>query len=112
MSVLEPVPLIWAAIEQTRMIRLVYHQKTRILEPHDHGILNGCVQLLGFQVAGASSRSLPNWVLMKADEISALTLLQRTFPGGRPTSSGNHIKWDKLFIRVKPARVHIHAASQ
>jgi hypothetical protein len=32
------------------------------------------------------------------------------FPGGRPTSSGNRIPWDKLFIRVKPAVVHSAAA--
>ena len=111
MSVLEPVPLLWTAIEQTRMIRMIYHRKLRILEPHDHGILNGSVQLLGYQVAGSSSRPLPNWILMKADEITALTLLE-TFSGGRPTSSGNHVKWDKLFIRVKPARVRRQGGSQ
>jgi hypothetical protein len=103
MPVLEPVQLIWTAIEQTRMIRLNYHDKERILEPHDHGILNGSVQLLGYQVAGASSRRLPNWLLMKTDEVIDLALLDQIFPGGRPTSTGNHIKWDKLFIRVKPA---------
>jgi hypothetical protein len=42
----QPVPPIWAAIEQTCMIRLIYHDKEGILEPHDHGILNGSVQLL------------------------------------------------------------------
>jgi hypothetical protein len=103
MSLLQPVPLIWTAIEQTRMIRLIYHGKERILEPHDHGVLNGSVQLLGYQVAGASSRPLPNWLLMKTDEDLDLQLLDQTFPGGRPTPTGNHIKWDKLFIRVKPA---------
>ena len=102
---LQPVPLIWTAIEQTRMIRLIYHHKERVLEPHDHGILNGSVQLLGYQVAGSSSRPLPNWLLMKTDEITDLELLDQTFPGGRPTAIGNHIKWDKLFIRVKPARM-------
>src|SRR6516165_8869305 len=102
MSLLQPVPLIWTAIEQTRMIRLVYHNKERILEPHDHGILNGSVQLLGYQVAGSSSRRLPNWLLMKTDEIADLELLDETFPGGRPTATGNHIQWDQLFIRVKP----------
>jgi hypothetical protein len=112
MLLLEPVPLLWTAIEQTRMIRLIYHRKTRILEPHDHGILNGSVQLLGYQIAGSSSRPLPNWLLMKAHEITNLTLLDQTFPGGRPTSSGNHIKWDKLFIRVKAAGGHLHAGSQ
>jgi hypothetical protein len=46
MPVLEPVSQIWTAIEQTRVLRLMYHGKERILEPHDHGILNGSVQLL------------------------------------------------------------------
>jgi hypothetical protein len=112
MSLLPPVPLLWRAIEQTRIIRLIYHHKERILEPHDHGILNGSVQLLGYQIDGSSSRPLPNWLLMKAEEITDLTLLDQTFPGGRPTSSGHHIKWDELFIRVKPADVHVHARSQ
>jgi hypothetical protein len=51
----------------------------------------GSVQLLGYQVAGASTRRLPNWLLMKTDEIVDLELLDQTFPGGRPTSTGNHI---------------------
>ena len=100
---LEPVPQICTAIEQTRMIQLIYHGKVRILEPHDHGVLNGSVQLLGYQVAGASSRPLPNWLLMKTAEIINLELLDQTFRGGRPTPTANHIKWDRLFIRVQPA---------
>lgn len=103
MPLLEPVPLICTAIEQMRMLRLRYHGKERILEPHDHGILNGSVQLLGYQTAGKSSRRLPNWILMKTDEIVNPELLDQTFPGGRPTATGNHIRWDKLFIRVRPA---------
>jgi len=101
-SPLQPAPLILAAIEQTRMLRLIYHNKERVIEPHDHGILNGSLQLLGYQVAGSSSRSLPSWLLMKTEEIIDLELPDRTFPGGRPTASGSHIKWEKLFIRVKP----------
>ena len=85
MSLLQPVPLIVKAIEETRMVRLMYHAKERILEPHDHGILKGSVQLLGWQTAGSSSRFIPNWRLMKTHEISELTLLDETFPGGRPT---------------------------
>lgn len=100
---LEPNPQIRRAIEQRRMIRLVYHNKERIIEPHDHGVLNGSVQLLAWQVAGSSSRPLPNWLLMKVDEMGNLTLLADTFPGGRPTGSVEHVKWNKLFIRVKPA---------
>lgn len=103
MALLESVPEILTAIEQTRILRLMYHGKERILEPHDHGILNGSVQLLGYQTAGKSSRRVPNWLLMKTDEIVDLELLDQTFPGGRPTATGNHIRWDTLFIRVKPA---------
>lgn len=91
------------------MVRLMYHNKERILEPHDHGILNGSVQLLGYQTAGVSSRPIPNWVLMKTDEISDLILLDQTFPGGRPTAKAKHIEWDVLFIRVKPADEALHA---
>ena len=100
---LKPHLEIWKAIEQRRMMRLTYHHKERIIEPHDHGILNGSVQLLAWQVAGSSSRPLPNWLLMKVDEMARLTTLPDTFPGGRPTASGQHVKWDKLFIRVQPA---------
>ena len=100
---LKPHPKIWKAIEQRRIMRLVYHNKERILEPHDHGILNGSVQLLAWQIAGSSSRPLPNWLLMKVDEIAGLITLANTFSGGRPTASGKHVEWDKLFIRVKPA---------
>ena len=112
MSLLQPVPLIFIAIEETRMIRLMYHAKERILEPHDHGILNGSVQLLGRQTAGSSSRRIPNWLLMKTDEISELTLLDETFPGGRPTDKGEHIKWDVLFIRVRPAAEPLRACGR
>ena len=85
------------------MIRFFYHGKNRVVEPHDHGILNGSVQLLSWQVAGSSTRPLPNWLLTKVQEISDLALLDQTFPGGRPTASGKHVKWDVLFIQVKPA---------
>jgi hypothetical protein len=106
MSLLQPNPLLWTAIEHRRMIRLLYHQRNRILEPHDHGILNGSVQLLAYQVGGSSTRALPNWILMKTDETTYIELLDQTSPGGRPTSSAKHLKWDKLFIRVKPATDH------
>ena len=83
------------------MIRLVYHGKERLVEPHDHGVLNGAVQLLGYQVAGFSSRPLPNWILMKVDEMADLDMSEKTFAGGRPTPSGKHLRWDILFIRVQ-----------
>lgn len=100
---LKPDPLLLSAIEHRRMIRLAYHGKNRLVEPHDHGILNGSVQLLGYQIAGSSSRPLPNWILMKANEMEGLELLEKTFAGGRPPASGKHLRWDVLFIRVQAA---------
>jgi hypothetical protein len=99
----KPDPLLWQAIEHQRIIQLVYHGKERLVEPHDHGVLNGSVQLLGYQIAGSSSRPLPNWILMKVEEMANLQMSEKTFPGGRPTLSGRHINWDTLFIRVQPA---------
>ena len=50
--------------------------------------------------------------LMKANEIVDLELLDQFFPGGRPTASGKHLKWNKLFIRVKPATDHLQAGAE
>jgi len=96
-------PLLWAAIEQKRLIRLRYKNRERIVEPHDYGIHKGSIKLLAYQVGGSSSQRLPNWRWMEQDLISNVQLLNQTFPGGRPTLSAKHHKWDKLFIRVKPA---------
>src|SRR6266567_1937892 len=95
-------PLIWTAIEKKRLLRFRYKNRERIVEPHDYGIHKGLIKLFGYQVAGSSSQKLPNWRWAEQDLISDLQLLDRTFPGGRPTKSGKHQKWDKLFIRVKP----------
>ena len=94
-------PLLWKAIAETRLVRLFYKNRERILEPHDYGIKNGSSKLLGYQIAGSSSHKLPNWRWMEANLISDIQLLNQTFSGGRP--SGKHHKWDKLFIRVKPS---------
>ena len=109
---LQPDPVLCRAIEERRMIRLLYHRRLRLVEPHDHGILNGSVQLLAYQVGGSSSRPLPNWILMKADEIADLELLDQSFPGGRPTAAGKHLKWNTLFIRVKPSTDHLKAGAK
>ncbi len=95
-------PLIWTAIEQKRLLRFRHKNRERIVEPHDYGIHKGVIKLFGYQVAGSSSRKLPTWRWAEQDLMSNIQMLDRTFPGGRPTKSGKHQKWDKLFIRVKP----------
>jgi hypothetical protein len=95
--------LLRKAIEQKRLIRFTYKDKTRIVEPHDYGVHNGSVKLFGYQVAGVSSERLPNWRWALVNSISDLDLLNRTFSGRRPTPSGKHHQWDQIFIRVEPA---------
>jgi hypothetical protein len=95
--------LLRAAIEQKRLIELVYLDKRRVVEPHDYGVHNGSVKLLGYQVGGSSSGRLPNWRWMEVNLILSLRLLTGTFAGGRPSPSGKHHRWDQLFLRVKPA---------
>jgi hypothetical protein len=94
--------LLRAAIEQKRLVQLVYGNKLRILEPHDYGVHKGSVKLLGYQVGDSSSGPLPNWRWMEVKSISDIHLLDRTFPGGRPSPSGKHHQWDRLCLRVKP----------
>jgi hypothetical protein len=95
--------LLRTAIGQTRLLRLRYQNKVRIVEPHDYGEHNGSIKLLTYQVGGFSSGPLPNWRWLETNLISDAELLDQTFSGGRPIQSGKHHTWDKLFLRVKPA---------
>lgn len=96
-------PLLRKAIEERRLIRLTYKGRERVVEPHDYGVHKGIVKLLGYQVGGSSSHKIPAWRSMEESLISGIELLNGTFPGGRPTPSGNHHQWDQIFIRVRPA---------
>ena len=99
--------LIRAAIEQTRLLRLRYNGKDRIVEPHDYGVHNGVVKVLTWQISGPA-----NWRWFQVDQMSNVELLDQTFAGGRPAASGGHHKWDKLFLRVKPASSQGSAGTQ
>jgi hypothetical protein len=82
-------PVIWAAIEQKRLIRFRYKNRERIVEPHDYGMHKGVIKLFGYQVGGSSSQKLPNWRWSEQDLISDLQLLDRTFPAGVPQNRAN-----------------------
>jgi len=103
--------LLRTAIEHRRIVALRYGDRDRIVEPHDYGVHNGSPKLLAYQIGGASSGRLPNWRWMDVDLISEVQLLDKTFPGGRPTPSGKHYKWDRLFIRVQTADEHPNIVS-
>jgi len=42
------------AIAQRRLIQLSYGGHLRVMEPHDYGLKNGAVMLLGYQVRGGA----------------------------------------------------------
>jgi len=90
--------LLRTAIEQTRLLRLRYRNKDRIVEPHDYGQHNGVIKLLTWQVG---SGPLHNWRWMEIDQIFDAQMLDQTFSSGRPHPFGKHHKWDKLFLRVQ-----------
>jgi hypothetical protein len=92
------------AIQEAKLIRLRYKGSERIVEPHDYGIQNGIVKLLAFQLAGVSSGRLPAWRSLHEKFISDVQILDQTFAGGRGAPSGKHQTWDRLFIRVRPAK--------
>jgi len=89
------------AILQKRLVQFLLHGRLRVAEPHDYGIRNGVPQLLVYQVAGESnSGRLPNWRWVVLAEATGMQLLDRTFRGRRPTPTGKHSPWDRLFLRV------------
>jgi hypothetical protein len=72
------------AIVETRLMRLRYLDRKRIVEPHDYGGHNGVIKVLTYQAGGSSRSPLPNWRWMDAEQISDAQLPDQTFPGGRP----------------------------
>jgi DNA invertase Pin-like site-specific DNA recombinase len=98
-------PLVRKAIQHRRLIRFIYQNKERIVEPHDYGIHKGVIKLLAYQVRGASSGKLPGWRWFEVSGISGADCLPQTFPGNRPPPSGKHNSWDEIFIRVESARM-------
>ena len=94
--------LIRKAIRHKHLIRLIYKNKERVIEPHDYGIHKGVVKLPAYQVRGLSSGKLPGWRWLEVGGISDAHLMDETFPGNRPPPSGQHHQWDEIFIRVEP----------
>jgi len=88
-------PRLLAAIHQKRLIELCYDGTVRVAEPHDYGIRKGEQKLLSYQL-----EPITDWRLFEVGKMSDVRVLARTFRGGRPTSSGEHHKWDVLFARV------------
>ena len=96
--------LLRTAIASKRLIQFDYEDYPRIAEPHDYGIIGEEKQLLVYQIGGESrSGQIPNWRLVRVAAMNRVRMLNKKFAGGRSIPSGEHKKWDELFIRVTPA---------
>ena len=90
------------AIQNKRLIRFVYKNNERIVEPHDYGIQNGIVRLFCWQVGGKSSSRIPGWRMIDVDGMQNCEMLDQYFAGNREIATGKHHRWDEVFIRVAP----------
>ena len=94
--------LIVTAIHQRRLLRFVYKEKIRIVEPQDYGIQKNVAHLFSYQFAGeSSSGTLPDWRKFAVKSMSKVELLDKAFRGGREVPSQKHQQWDMLFARVE-----------
>jgi hypothetical protein len=96
--------LLYAAIENKRLIRFKYKGKERVAEPHDYGVQNGIVRLFCWQVSGKSNGRIPGWRLIDVEGMEGSEMLDRVFDGNREVPSGQHHRWDEIFIRVGPSQ--------
>ena len=90
------------AIRSKKMIEFNYSGHHRVAEPHVYGRHGGKEQLLVYQVGGSSSSGgLPEWRRVDVPRISDLVVSDQTFPGSRPTQSGEHTNWDQTYAIVR-----------
>jgi hypothetical protein len=92
------------AIAEKRLMRLTYHDRPRVIEPHDYGVLNGTVKLFVSQVsANGASRNgeAERWRLLEVSKITECTVLDEHFRGSRGDSYSRHLKWEILYARVE-----------
>lgn len=92
------------AIANRRLLRLTYHSRCRVAEPHDYGVLNGRPRLLVYQVReldAARSTRIAGWRLLDVAKIEDFEVLDETFPGSRASSHTDHFSWDVVYARVE-----------
>jgi len=95
--------LLYSAIENRLLFRFRYKGNERIVEPHDYGIQKGIERLLCWQIGGQSGGRIPGWRLIDVGDMQDCEVLKQEFSGGREVP-GKHHQWDKIFIRVAPAK--------
>lgn len=94
--------IITEAIKTKKLLSFTYSGLPRIVEPHIYGINDGAPQILGYQVRGRSSKgNVPDWRRFNVPGMHDLMILDETFPGRRPSYSGQHTRWDQQILMVE-----------
>jgi len=89
------------AITERRLLRFWLDGGARVAEPHDYGVRKGKVQLLVYQLNGASrSGRLPDWRWVDLSRATDFEVLEQEFAGPRQASSGRHAGWEQVLLRV------------
>lgn len=91
------------AIASRRLVRVRYHGKSRIVEPHDYGMRDGSVRLLVYQRSAAGEPPAPTaigWRDLFVEQIEELAGLDERFAGSRGGDHVRHIRWDVVYARV------------
>lgn len=90
------------AITSRKLLQFSLDGGSRIAEPHDYGVRKGKVQLLVYQLSGASrSGRLPDWRWVDLSRATDFQVLEQSFAGGRNDGITKHTVWEQLFLRVE-----------
>jgi len=93
--------MIREAIENKKLLEYDYDGYHRITEPHVYERKDGQDAILVYQIGGGSkSGGIPNWRRMYLNEISNMTISDKTFLGRRQTPTGKHSSFDRTLMIV------------
>ena len=89
------------AIQHKRLLRLAYLGKTRVVEPHDYGVLNAAPKLFVYQLyeVAATGKGSRGWRMLELAKIESCDVLDETFPGTRAQPHQRHNRWDVIYAR-------------
>ncbi len=85
--------IICDAIHNRRVLKFTYHGHHRVVEPHAYGLSQAENEVIRcYQTGGTSdSGKVPDWRLMRVDQVESLTVTEEHFVGER----NGYVKGDK-----------------
>ena len=90
--------IICDAIHNRHVLKFTYHGHPRIVEPHAYGLSQAENEVIRCYQTGGTSRSgkVPDWRLMRVDQIESLTMTEKHFVGER----SGYVKGDKGMFTI------------